>query len=94
MTSENEELIFNNAFRARVKEERDRKGWSQVVMADMLGVPFERYKKYENRSTLPLYLLERFSKLVDRDIQYLVTGKQQKLAAKPTLIVGNIKRTK
>lgn len=94
MNDGNEELIFNNAFRERVKDARDHKGWSQMVMADMLGVPFERYKKYENRSTLPIYLLERFSKLVDRDIQYLVTGKQQKLAGKPSLVVGNIKRTK
>jgi hypothetical protein len=44
-------------------------------MATALGVPAERYRKYEYRSPLPHYLLERFALIVGRDLDYLLTGK-------------------
>lgn len=44
-------------------------------MATALGVPAERYRKYEYRSPLPHYLLERFALIVGRDVEYLLTGR-------------------
>jgi hypothetical protein len=44
-------------------------------MATALGIPAERYRKYEYRTPLPHYLLERFALIVGRDIEYLLLGK-------------------
>jgi hypothetical protein len=44
-------------------------------MATALGVPAERYRKYEYRSPLPHYLIERFALIVGRDIEFILTGK-------------------
>lgn len=75
MSIENEELLFNNAFCARVKELRERKYSSAEQMAILLGIPPDRYRKYENRSPMPPYLVERFSALVDADVQFVLTGR-------------------
>lgn len=72
---ENEELAFNQALCARVRELRDGKGWTAEQMATALGIPAERYRKYETRSPLPQYLVERFALITDRDISYVLTGK-------------------
>jgi hypothetical protein len=45
-------------------------------MATALGIPPERYRKYEYRSPLPHYLLERFALIVGRDVEYVLTGKR------------------
>lgn len=44
-------------------------------MATALGVPADRYRKYEYRSPLPHYLIEQFAVIVGRDIEYLLLGK-------------------
>lgn len=44
-------------------------------MATALGVPPERYRKYEYRSPLPHYLLEQFAVIVGRDLEYILTGR-------------------
>ena len=44
-------------------------------MATALGVPAERYRKWEYRSAMPHYLIERFALIVGRDIEYVLTGK-------------------
>lgn len=67
------ELEFNRAFIRRVKELREGAGWTQAFMAELLGIPLERYKKYEQRSLLPHYLIDRFCKLTGCDIHYLLT---------------------
>lgn len=71
----NEEAEFNRAFCARVHRLRNERGWTAAEMATALGVPAERYRKYESRSPLPHYLIERFALIVGRDIEYLLTGK-------------------
>lgn len=65
---------FNRAFVARVKQLREDRGWTSERMARALGVPHERYRKYESRTPLPHYLVEPFAILVDRDILYVLTG--------------------
>lgn len=44
-------------------------------MAIALDVPTDRYRSYETVRVLPMYLLERFSVIVGRDIEYVVTGR-------------------
>lgn len=75
MTSESDEFLFNNAYCARVKQARLERGWTAEQMATALGIPPERYRKYENRSPLPPYLIERFALISGKDVAYVVTGR-------------------
>lgn len=81
MSSESDEYVFNNGYCARVKEARKARGWTAEQMATALGVPPDRYRKYENRSPLPAYLIERFSLIAGVDVHYLVTGKHHAMPA-------------
>lgn len=71
----NSEKEFNEAFIARVKQLREERGWTSEQMAIALGVPAERYRKYEYRTPLPHDLIEKFALTVDRDVSYVLTGK-------------------
>ncbi len=74
MAVDDSELEFNIEFVRRVKGTRKATGWTQASMAEALGIPFERYKKYEQRSPLPHYLIAKFCELTLSDIRYLMTG--------------------
>lgn len=63
-------------FIARVKSLRESKGWTAAEMATALGVPAERYRKYENRTPLPHELMERFALIVGVSVEYLITGRK------------------
>jgi transcriptional regulator with XRE-family HTH domain len=69
------EAKFNDALCARVKALREGRGWTQDQMATALGIPYDRYRKYEYRTPIPHYLIEQFAEIVDRDIEYVLTGK-------------------
>jgi DNA-binding XRE family transcriptional regulator len=71
-----EEAEFNQKLCARIFRLRSERGWTQAQMAAAIGVPHERYKKYETRSPMPAYLVPRFALQVDRDPCYVLTGKQ------------------
>lgn len=75
MAGTSEEAQFNEALIARVHRLRNERGWTSAQMATALGVPAERYRKYEYRTPLPHYLVERFALIVGRDIEYILTGK-------------------
>lgn len=75
MVIDNEEAKFNDALTSRVHRLRNERGWTAEQMATALGIPPDRYRKYEYRSPLPHYLLERFALIVGRDVEYLLTGK-------------------
>jgi DNA-binding XRE family transcriptional regulator len=77
------EQEFNEAFIARVKRLREERGWTSEQMAKALGIPADRYRKYEYRTPLPHYLVEPFSIIVDRDVSYLLTGKAPVGVASP-----------
>ena len=77
MAAETEEFIFNNALCERVKSARERMGWTAAVMATALGVPADRYRKYETRSPLPAYLMERFTIITGTDLDWLLTGRRR-----------------
>lgn len=68
---------FKEAYLRRVKELREARGLTQEEAATALGVPLDRYKKYEVRTPLPPHLIEPFALLVGRDIAHVVTGKAQ-----------------
>lgn len=53
-------------------------------MAAAIGVPFERYKKYETRSPMPAYLIPRFAQIVDRSMSYILTGRDE-VITKPSV---------
>ena len=75
MAIENEEFMFNSAFCARVQKLRKAKFANADEMARLLGVPAERYRKYETRSPLPPHLIERFAALVGVDVQEVLIGR-------------------
>src|ERR1017187_1409911 len=72
-----EEEAYKKDFCARVQRLREAKGrdWTQKIMADTLRVPIANYQKYEIRSPMPHYLLERFARITDCSIEYLITGR-------------------
>lgn len=59
----------------RVAFVRKRRGITQAEMAEALSISVERYRKYEHRSPLPVWLLERFCAIVGADIEYVITGR-------------------
>lgn len=89
MTEWLNEADFNEQLRERVARLRDEGGWSQAQMAVLLGVPFERYKKYETRSVLPPYLAPRLAMLVNRDVEYVLTGRTNPRRVRESLRVEN-----
>jgi len=73
--SESEEFIFNNDYCGRVKRFREETNMSAADMADLLDIPAERYRKYENRSPMPVYLIAKFCRIVGCDLEHLILGK-------------------
>jgi transcriptional regulator with XRE-family HTH domain len=71
---ENRERKFNEGLCGRVHRLRKERGVTAEEMAIMLGVPPDRYRKYEYRSPLPHYLIEQFALIVGRDLEYVLTG--------------------
>lgn len=80
------EQEFNETFIKRVKRLREERGYTSEQMATALGIPAERYRKYEYRTPLPQYLIEQFAQIVDRDVSYMLTGKATTPTAKPRLV--------
>lgn len=78
MESQEEEKEFGKAFAARIKELRLSKKWSAEKMALTMGIPADRYRKYEQRQGLPPYLIQRFANIVDHSIEFVLTGKDSK----------------
>jgi hypothetical protein len=83
--SESEEFIFNNDYCGRVKRFREETNMSAADMADLLDIPADRYRKYENRSPMPVYLITKFCRIVGCDLEHLIMGKPRD-RMKPVLI--------
>lgn len=67
---------FEEMFIARTKALRMHTGMTAQEMATALGIPFERYKKYETRTPLPHALVERFALVVRVPIDFVMTGRR------------------
>lgn len=78
MESIDPEDLFEKELQARCKKLRLEKNWTAEQMAEALGVSADRYRKYENRSPLPYYYIPKFALVVDRSIEYVLTGKERK----------------
>ncbi|WP_066770015.1 helix-turn-helix domain-containing protein [Sphingobium sp. CCH11-B1] len=87
MTQWPEEAQFNDMLCARTARLRVEREWTQAQMATAIGVPLDRYKKYETRSPLPPYLIPRFAMVVDRSVSYILTGKDEAVARGPRRLV-------
>jgi len=84
-----QELEFNEAFMKRLRALRDERDWTAEQMAIALGIPAANYRKYETRSMMPLYLLPRLAQIMDRDVEYLMTGRSSdRLRRSKKLITG------
>lgn len=59
-------------FCRRTAELRDARGWTQEDMATALGIPIERYKKYETRTPLPHDLISRFALLANVTVEQML----------------------
>lgn len=70
------EKQFNRNYIMRVRAARLDSGLSQADMAKALGISKDRYQKYEQRSPLPLHLVERFALICRVDPWFLITGRQ------------------
>jgi transcriptional regulator with XRE-family HTH domain len=87
--SESEEFIFNNGYCDRVKRFRGETNMSAEDMANLLGIPADRYRKYESRSPMPLYLVEKFCLIVGCDLEHLILGKARE-RTKPVLLARKL----
>lgn len=83
--SESKEFIFNNEYCERVKRFRGETNMSAEEMANLLGIPPDRYRKYETRSPMPVYLVPDFCRIVGCDLEHLILGKARE-RLKPVLI--------
>lgn len=93
MAIENDELLFNQGLCERTQRFRKERNLTQQHMATLLGVPVDRYRKYETRSPLPHYLVERFCLIVDCTMDELLLGTPRK-ARKPALVSDKPKSRK
>jgi transcriptional regulator with XRE-family HTH domain len=59
-----------------VKALRQLKGVTSGQMAILLGVPAERYRKYESRTPMPHALIEQFALITGVAVEFLVTGRR------------------
>ncbi len=82
MSIDNDELSFNKALLDRVRGIRAAKGWSAEEMAMALGIPAERYRKYEKRSPIPHYLIPRLALISGRSAEWILTGKETRASGK------------
>ncbi len=73
------EMQYRKAITARLKLLRESTGKSQPEMAETLGVPLDRYRKYETRTPLPGYLIEPVSAVTGYSVTFIVTGRGDRL---------------
>ena len=73
-SSDANEVAYNKRFTQRIKTRRQKSGYTAEKMAFRLGIKETQYAKYESRSPMSLYLLEKFAYVTKTDLHYLVTG--------------------
>lgn len=86
MVESETEAQFKQLFTERVKTARVATGLKQWQVAELLGIPQDKYKQYEGRSLLPHYLVGRFCIVCRVDPVWLMTGKGQKPLRVPHIV--------
>ena len=67
---------FDALYIARVKALRQLRGMTAGQMSSLLGVPAERYRKYESRTPMPHALMEQFALITGVSVEFLLTGRR------------------
>jgi transcriptional regulator with XRE-family HTH domain len=67
---------FDALYIARVKALRQLRGMTAGQMSTLLGVPAERYRKYETRTPMPHALMEHFALITGVSVEFLLTGRR------------------
>lgn len=67
---------FDALYIARVKALRQLRGMTAGQMSTLLGVPAERYRKYESRTPMPHALMEQFALITGVSVEFLLTGRR------------------
>ncbi len=67
---------FDALYIARVKALRQLRGMTAGQMSTLLGVPAERYRKYESRTPMPHALMEQFALIAGVSVEFLLTGRR------------------
>jgi hypothetical protein len=86
MADSETEAQFKQLFTERVKAARVATGMKQWQVAELLGIPQDKYKQYEGRSYLPHHLVGRFCILCHVDPVWLMTGRGQKPLKAPHIV--------
>jgi len=73
---------FNQNLCERLKRARSDAGYTQEQFAQMLGISVERYRKYENRSPIPVYLIPTVCENLGLDCWFVLTGQGKPPATK------------
>jgi transcriptional regulator with XRE-family HTH domain len=67
---------FERVLGGRIAQLRERRGWGRMELADRLGIPLERLKKWEQGANLPtLDMIEPLARILGVSIDELMTGK-------------------
>jgi len=74
MTEKQKQVRYEGQFQARVELARTAANYDRPGMAKALGVPLDRYTRYESRHMMPLYLIPKFCKLTSVAVSWLITG--------------------
>lgn len=80
---------FNDQLCARVRLLRKERFANAEEMAEAIGIPVERNRKYEVRTPMPHYLIPRFARIVGREIEFVLTGRANKMREPLRAIPGS-----
>ena len=86
MAESETEAQFKQLFTDRVRTARVATGLKQWQVAELLGIPQDKYKQYEGRSLLPHALVGRFCTICRINPEWLFTGIGQKPLRPPHLV--------
>lgn len=68
---------YRAALSLRMKAARERSGYTQKKLGDLLGIGKETYKKQENRGAISSDLVELFCALTLTEVHFLMTGEAE-----------------
>lgn len=77
MTQPPSARLYKQGLARRMKDAREKRGFSQSEMAKALGIKVDRYKKMEQRGSLPPYLIEAFAVFVRRRVLFILTDRDE-----------------
>jgi hypothetical protein len=86
MTEPDSKAQYEQEFIARVKAARIATGKKQWQVAELMGMPQDKYKQYETRSLLPHHMIGRFCLLTNVDPNWLLTGRGAKPLQPPYVV--------